>query len=99
MVGRDQELALLMERWRRAKAGEGQFVLLTGEAGIGKSRIARAAIDEISTDEHIRINYQCSPYHSDSPFYPVTRQLSRAARFGVDDGPAPNWTSWRPCSL
>lgn len=88
MVGRDQELALLMERWRRAKAGEGQLVLLTGEAGIGKSRITREAIDKISTDQHVRINYQCSAYHSDSPFYPVTQQLSRAARFGADDGPA-----------
>lgn len=88
MVGRDQELALLMERWRRAKTGEGQLVLLTGEAGIGKSRLTRAAIDEIGADEHIRISYQCSPYHSDSPFYPVIQQLTRAAHFEADDGPA-----------
>ena len=85
MVGRDQELALLVERWRQAKAGEGQFVLLTGEAGIGKSRITRALIDAVAADEHIRINYQCSPYHTDSALYPVTQQLIRAAGFAAND--------------
>ena len=58
IVGRDQELALLLERWRQAKAGEGQVVLLTGEAGIGKSRITRGVIDAVADDQHIRINYQ-----------------------------------------
>ena len=85
MVGRDQELALLTERWRQAKGGEGQLVLLTGEAGIGKSRITRALIDAVAADVHIRINYQCSPYHVDSPLYPTIQQLSRAAGFAADD--------------
>ena len=85
MVGRDQELALLVERWRQAKAGEGQLVLLTGEAGIGKSRITRALIDAVAADAHTRINYQCSPYHTDSPLYPTIQQFTRAAGFAADD--------------
>ena len=85
MVGREQELELLMERWRQAKAGEGQMVLLTGEAGIGKSRITRVAIDVIASEPHFRINYQCSPYHGDSALYPAIQQLSRAANFEPDD--------------
>jgi predicted ATPase/class 3 adenylate cyclase len=85
MVGRDQELGLLQERWRQAKAGEGQMVQLTGEAGIGKSRISRALTDAVAAEDSLRINYQCSPYHSDSAFYPVIRQLLRAARFEATD--------------
>jgi class 3 adenylate cyclase/tetratricopeptide (TPR) repeat protein len=85
MVGREQELALLTERWRQAQAGEGQMVLLTGEAGIGKSRIARGLIDTVSGDDHFRINYQCSPYHTDSALYPATQQLIMAAGFSAED--------------
>jgi class 3 adenylate cyclase len=62
MVGRDHELALLLERWARAKSGEGQGVLLIGEAGIGKSRISRALLDGIAEECHTRIVYQCSPH-------------------------------------
>lgn len=76
MVGRDQELALMMERWRQARQSEGQLVLLTGEAGIGKSRITRAMIDSVAQEEHIRLSYQCSPYHVDSSLYPVIQQLT-----------------------
>jgi hypothetical protein len=85
MVGRDQELALLLERWAQAKAGEGQGVLLVGEAGIGKSRIGRALLDAVAAETHIRIRYQCSPYHSDSALWPVTQQLCHAAALGPDD--------------
>jgi predicted ATPase len=85
MVGRDQELALLLQRWHSARYGEGQVVVLSGEAGIGQSRIARASIDAVTEDEHFRINYQCSPYHGDSALYPAIRQLRRAAGFGNDD--------------
>jgi len=81
LVGRDQELALLLERWNQAKAGEGQGVLLVGEAGIGKSRISHALIDALADEPHIRVRYQCSPYHSDSALWPVIQQLSRAAKF------------------
>jgi class 3 adenylate cyclase len=85
MVGRDHELALMVDRWRRAKSEEGQVVLLSGEAGIGKSRVTRAIIDTVATEPHIRLSYQCSPYHSDSPLYPVIQQLTFASRIQLDD--------------
>jgi class 3 adenylate cyclase/predicted ATPase len=85
MIGRDQELALLLERWTQAKAGEGQGVLLVGEAGIGKSRISRALLDALAEEPHARIRYQCSPYHSDSALWPVIQQLTFAAGIADDD--------------
>jgi len=83
MVGREHELALMTESWRQATKGEGQLLLLTGEAGIGKSRIVRALVDAIANEPHIRISYQCSPYHSDSSLYPAIQQLKFAA--GIKD--------------
>ncbi len=85
MVGRDHELALMLERWKQAKAGEGQLVLLSGEAGIGKSRLTRAMIDAVSSEPHIRVSYQCSPYHMGSPLYPVIQQLVFTAGIKSDD--------------
>jgi class 3 adenylate cyclase/tetratricopeptide (TPR) repeat protein len=85
IVGRDQELALLVERWRQAKSGEGQVVLLSGEAGIGKSRITEAAIDAARNEPHFLLRCQCSPYHADSALYPVIQQLSHAAGFIEND--------------
>jgi len=85
LVGRDHELALMLERWKQSKAGEGQLVLLSGEAGIGKSRLTRGMIDAVSAEAHIRLSYQCSPYHSDSPLYPVIQQLTFAAGITRDD--------------
>ncbi|MEE8253728.1 MAG: adenylate/guanylate cyclase domain-containing protein, partial [Hyphomicrobium sp.] len=85
MVGRDHELALMRERWKQARAGEGQLVLLTGEAGIGKSRIARAMIDAVASEPHTRISYQCSPYHTDSSLYPAVQQLTFAAGIKATD--------------
>src|SRR3984893_12903238 len=79
MVGRDHELALLLERWKQSKVGEGQLVLLSGEAGIGKSRLTRGMMDAVSAEAHIRVSNQCSPYHSDSPLYPIIQQLAFAA--------------------
>ncbi|MFK8081955.1 MAG: adenylate/guanylate cyclase domain-containing protein, partial [Granulosicoccus sp.] len=87
IVGREQELGLLREYWTKAKSGTGQMIIVSGEAGIGKSRIAQAAIDEVAQDDHIRLTYQCSPYHADSAFYPVIQQISFAARFISTDGP------------
>jgi len=87
MVGRDQELALPLERWGQAKSGEGQAVLLVGEAGIGKSRITRALLDALRPEPHTRIRYQCSPYHTGSALWPVIQQLEHAARFAADDPP------------
>ena len=97
LYGRDQELALLMERWRQARAGEGQGVLLVGEAGIGKSRILRALLDSLKDEPHIRLRYQCSPYHADSAFWPVTQQLAHAAGFESGDTPGGGSTSSRCC--
>ncbi len=85
MVGRDQELALLLDRWRQAAGGEGQMVLLTGEAGIGKSRITRALTDSLASEPHTRISYQCSPYQIDSALYPVVEHLRRACGFTAQD--------------
>ena len=87
IVGRDQELALLLERWRQAKSGEGQVVLLSGEAGIGKSRITEALVEQLRGEPHFLLRYQCSPYHVDSALYPVIQQITLAAGFAADDTP------------
>lgn len=79
IVGRTQELQLMRDCWAKAKAGAGQMVVVSGEAGIGKSRITRALIDEIAQQPHVRITFQCSPYHADSAFYPIIQQLNFAA--------------------
>jgi len=79
LIGRDHELALMLERWKQAKANEGQLLFLSGEAGIGKSRIARAMIEEVAIEPHTRISYQCSPYHTDSSLYPAIQQLTFAS--------------------
>ena len=88
MVGRDQELAFLVERWRQAGNGEGQAVLLTGEAGIGKSRVTEALVETIQAEPHFLLRYQCSPYNSDSPLYAAIQHLGFAAGFAVDDDTA-----------
>ena len=85
MIGRQQELTMLRDHWRRAREGHGQFVLLTGEAGIGKSRISRAMIDELDGVDDGRISFQCSPYHTDTALYPAVQQLLQAARITADD--------------
>jgi class 3 adenylate cyclase len=87
LVGRAEELELLLRRWARAKAGEGQVVLLSGEAGIGKSRLIAALIEGIAAEPHTRLRYFCSPQHTDSAFYPIIGQFDRAARFAHGDTP------------
>jgi class 3 adenylate cyclase/predicted ATPase len=84
-VGRRRELALLLNLWERAKKGEGQVALISGEPGIGKSRISIALLNEITGDEHFTIRWQCSSHHTNSPFYPAIRNLERAARFDRED--------------
>lgn len=79
MIGRDHELAMLMDRWSLSKDGEGQGIILTGEAGIGKSRICRALSDKLSRDDYFRVRYQCSPYYRDTAFWPAIHQLIEAS--------------------
>jgi predicted ATPase/class 3 adenylate cyclase len=85
LVGREHELGLLLDRWVLAKGGEGQVVLLSGEPGIGKSRITEALLERIATEPHVRLRYFCSPYHVNSALHPVIDQLERAARLKRDD--------------
>ena len=85
LVGREEELELLLRRWSRAKNGEGQVVLLSGEAGIGKSRLTAALLERLATERHTRLRYFCSPQHTDSALYPVMGQMERAAGFVHDD--------------
>ena len=87
LVGREEELELLLRRWSRAKTGEGQVVLLSGEAGIGKSRLTAALLERLATEPHTRLRYFCSPQHTDSAFYPIIGQIERAAGFAYDDTP------------
>ena len=85
LVGREEELELLLRRWSRVMNGEGQVVLLSGEAGIGKSRLIAALFERLATEPQTRLRYYCSPQHTDSPFYPIIRQLERVAGFAHDD--------------
>jgi hypothetical protein len=85
LVGREEELELLLRRWSKAKTGEGQVVLLSGEAGIGKSRLTAALLEKLIGEPHTRLRYFCSPQHTDSAFYPITGQMERAAGFAHDD--------------
>ena len=85
LVGREEELELLLRRWSRAKTGEGQVVLLSGEAGIGKSRLTAALLERLAAEPHTRLRYFCSPQHTDSAFYPIISQMERAAGFAHDD--------------
>jgi class 3 adenylate cyclase len=86
VIGREVELAVLQARWQRAVAREGQAVIVTGEAGMGKSRLVDALVRSIPDAERNRVTLQCSPYHVNSALYPVIRHLERAAGFAPDDG-------------
>ena len=85
LVGREEELELLLRRWSKAKTGEGQVVLLSGEAGIGKSRLTAALLERVATEPHTRLRYFCSPQHTDSALYPIISQMERAAGFAHAD--------------
>jgi class 3 adenylate cyclase/tetratricopeptide (TPR) repeat protein len=87
LVGREEELELLLRRWQRATAGEGQVVLLSGEPGIGKSRLTAALREHLEGEPHTRLRYFCSPHHQDSALHPFIAQLERAAGFAQDDTP------------
>lgn len=85
LVGRRQELSLLVDRWEQARDGEGQVVLLSGEPGIGKSRLVQALRDRLTDAPHFYLGYYCSPDRVDSPLRPMIVQLERAAGFTRDD--------------
>jgi class 3 adenylate cyclase/tetratricopeptide (TPR) repeat protein len=88
LVGRNEEIDLLLRRWARAKAGDGQVVLISGEAGLGKSRIAVALAERLLPEPHLRLQYFCSPYYQESALFPFIDQLGRASGFAHDDPPA-----------
>src|SRR5256714_2162384 len=85
LVGRDEELDLLLRRWQQAKSGEGRVALVSGEPGIGKSRLTAALSQRIESEPHTRLRYFCSPHDQDSALYPFIGQLERAAGFARDD--------------
>jgi DNA-binding winged helix-turn-helix (wHTH) protein/class 3 adenylate cyclase len=87
LVGRDEEVDLLLRRWSTAKTGEGQVVLLSGEAGIGKSRLTAALLERVAAEPHTRLRYFCSPHRADSALHPIIGQMEHAAGLAYDDKP------------
>ena len=87
LIGRDEEIDLLLRRWTRAKAGDGQVVLVSGESGIGKSRLTAELEERLGAEPHLHLRYFCSPYWRDSALYPFIDQLWHAAEFAHDDPP------------
>jgi class 3 adenylate cyclase/predicted ATPase len=85
LIGRDEELDVLLRRWQQAKAGEGRVVLVSGEPGIGKSRLTAALSQRIEGEPHTRLRYFCLPHYQDSALYPFITQLERAAGYTRDD--------------
>jgi class 3 adenylate cyclase/RNA polymerase subunit RPABC4/transcription elongation factor Spt4 len=85
MIGREEELELLLRRWERAKRGDGQVVLMSGEPGIGKSRLTADFEERIANEPHEFVRHFCSPHHQDSALHPITAELERSAGFGRND--------------
>jgi class 3 adenylate cyclase/tetratricopeptide (TPR) repeat protein len=85
LIGRDEEIDLLLRRWEQAKRGEGCVVLISGEPGIGKSRMAQTIVERLSSESHTRLRSFCSPHHQDSALYPTITRLERAAGFRRED--------------
>jgi class 3 adenylate cyclase len=98
LVGREEEIDLLLRRWSRAKAGDGQVVLVSGEPGLGKSRIAAALAEHLHVEPHIRLRYFCSPITRTARF--IRSSISWSGRRGSPETTRPlqSWRSWRPCS-
>jgi predicted ATPase len=98
LVGREEEFESLRRCWFKATDGEGQVVLLSGEAGIGKSRLTTAFVEFLASERHVRLRYFCSPQHTDSALYPIIGQMERAAGLTRDDPRKRNSTNWIECS-
>jgi class 3 adenylate cyclase len=99
LVGRQEELDLLLRRWAKVVAGEGQVVLLSGEAGIGKSRLTAALQDRLATEPHKRLRYFCSPQHTDSTLYPITNRWNAPPDLRTGTARKQDSTSSMPCSI
>jgi len=97
LVGREEEFQALRQRWLKATDGQGQVVLLSGEAGIGKSRLTTAFVELLADERHIRLRYFCSPQHTDSALHPITSQMERAAGLMRDDARVRNTPPIRRC--
>jgi hypothetical protein len=87
LVGREQEAELLLQHWRQVKNGTGQVVMLSGEAGIGKSRLVQELKEKVTEEAHTRLEYRCSPYYQNSAFYPVIDLWQRMLEFNREDSP------------
>lgn len=92
LIGRDEEIDLLLRRWSQAKSGRGRVVLISGEPGVGKSRLAEVLAERVAGELHIRLRYFCSPHHQDSALYPIIAQMERAAGFSHEDSAAAKLT-------
>jgi DNA-binding SARP family transcriptional activator/tetratricopeptide (TPR) repeat protein len=88
LVGREEEMEVLLRRWQQAKGGEGRVVLLSGEPGIGKSRLAADLLERLTAEPHVRLRFFCSPHHQESALYPVITHLNQAAGFQREDSVA-----------
>jgi class 3 adenylate cyclase/predicted ATPase len=91
LVNRTEELELLQRRWEQAKKGEGRVILLTGEPGIGKSRLVASLEQYAASTTHLCLHFLCSPHHLDTPLYPIIRHMERAAKFQRGDPPTAKW--------
>jgi len=87
LVGREEEFEALRRHWFKATDGKGQVMLLSGEAGIGKSRLTTAFVEVLAGEPHVRLRYFCSPQHTDSALYPIIGQMERAAELAREDTP------------
>jgi class 3 adenylate cyclase len=88
LIGREHEVGLLQERWKRAQQGDGQVVLLSGEPGIGKSRLVQELKEQLAHEGMTRIEFRCSSYHQNSALYPIIEHLQRMLEFAREDAPA-----------
>ncbi len=87
LVGRDEEVELLLKRWEQVKGGQGQVVLLRGEAGIGKSRLVQELKERVAREGYTRIELRCSPYYQNTRFYPVLEHVQVVVQFRPDASP------------